>query len=86
MDALLDEEGNLNPQTAQGSFSEYIEDVANEIMRMKPEKRQLATLGMMNLFQRYLGKGEPVNNDFVSLEKTVLGVAIAVREFLRKLK
>ena len=85
-EALLDNTGNLNPQTTQGKLSGYVESVSNELMSLNPAIRKYATLGVMNIFQKYLGKGIPVNEDHVSLEKTVAGLSVAVGVFLKQLK
>ena len=52
---------------------------------MNPEIRQHATLGIMNIFQKYVGRGTPVNGDFVSSEKTIAGIGIAATAFLNQL-
>ena len=52
---------------------------------MNPEIRQHATLGIMNIFQKYVGRGTPVNGDFVSSEKTIAGIGIAATAFLDQL-
>ena len=78
MEAMLDENGNFNAQCEQGELSEYVENVSDELMAMDASYRQYATLGIMNLCQKYMGKGTPVNGDEVSTEETIAGLGISV--------
>lgn len=78
MEAILDTSGRLRPQCEQGALSRYIQEVSGKLMRLKPALRQYATLGVMNIFQKYLGEGLPVNGDAVSVEKTVAGLTLAI--------
>ncbi len=82
MEALLDKEGRLLPFGVQGGVSRYAQGVSQEVMDMPPFIRQYAVLGIMNIFQKYLGKGEAVNDDKVSLEKTVAGIALSIPSLL----
>ncbi len=86
IEAILDDKGNLRPLCKQGILSGYIESVSDEIMSLPPTLRQHATLGIMNIFQKYLGEGEPVNGDNVSVKKTLSGLTIALASFLYRLK
>ena len=86
IEAILDKNGNLRPQTEQGILSEYIETFSNELMQMHPSVRQYATLGVMNIFQKYLGRGVAVNGDSVSLEKTLAGIGVSIGSFLTQLR
>lgn len=85
IEAMLDKKGRLNQQCNQGRLSAYAEKLSKDLMKMNPIVRQYATLGIMNIFQKYLGEGVPVNGDSVSTEKTLIGIAVAVGSFLRKL-
>lgn len=85
MEAILDNKGKIRPQCEQGKLSAYAEKLSNDLMNMNPLLRQYATLGIMNIFQKYLGEGIPVNGDWVSAEKTIAGIAVAVSSFLRNL-
>ncbi len=85
IEAMLDKNGYLRPETVQGKLSLYTESLSKQIMKMPPEIRQYATLGTMNIFQKYLGKGTPVNGDFVSLNKTIAGISIAAASLLYRL-
>lgn len=85
MDAILDKSGKLCRQCDQGPLSVYAEKLSKDLMKMNPSLRQYATLGIMNIFQKYVGEGVPVNGDSVSTEKTILGIAVAVGSFLRNL-
>ena len=85
MEAMLDKNGNFNKQCEQGELSEYVENVSKELMDMDPSLRQYATLGIMNLCQKYMGKGTPVNGDEVSTEETVAGLGISIAPLLLNL-
>lgn len=86
MESMLDSNGQFHPQCGQGKISGYVESVSKELMRMNPFVRQYATLGVMNIFQKYLGEGIPVNGDTVSIEKTIAGTGIAIGALLRRLR
>lgn len=83
LEAILDENGKLMPQSEQGNISQCVETVSSELMNMNPGLRQYVTLGVMNIFQKYLGEGKPVNQDAVSIEKTIAGIGIAMASLLR---
>lgn len=85
IEAILDNSGFLRPQINQGKLSKYAQNLSDRIMTMNPEIRQHATLGIMNIFQKYVGRGTPVNGDFVSSEKTIAGIGIAATAFLNQL-
>ena len=86
MESMLDIKGNFNPQSEQTKLSSYVEMVSYELMSMEPKIRQYATLGVMNIFQKYLSKGTPVNNDNVSREKTIAGVILSISTFLKQIR
>jgi len=75
--------GHFLPQCEQGKLSRYAETISDELMKMDSSVRQYATLGIMNVFQKYLGEGIPVNGDSVSLEKTIAGIGITIGAFFR---
>ncbi len=85
LESLIDNNGKFYPQCEQGKLSAYVESVSEELMKLNPKTRQYAALGVMNIFQKYLGKGIPVNDDHVSVEKTIIGIAIATGAFLYRL-
>ena len=85
MEAMLDNRGRLRQQCNQGRLSAYAEKLSKDLMKMNPSVRQYATLGIMNIFQKYIGEGDPVNGDNVSTEKTLIGIGVAVGSFLRNL-
>lgn len=85
LESIIDSNGFFLPQAEQGRLSEYVESVSNDLMHIRPFVRQYATLGVMNVFQKYIGDGLPVNGDALSTEKTVAGVGIAVGTILRKI-
>lgn len=78
MEALLDKEGRFRPQCEQGKLSKYAQTVSEELMSLPPSIRQYATLGIMNVFQKYLGKETSENKDTVSIEKTIAEIAVAI--------
>lgn len=85
MEAILDNRGKLRKQCNQGRISAYAEKLSRDLMKLRPSVRQYATLGIMNIFQKYVGDGIPVNGDSVSTEKTLIGIAVAVGSFVRNL-
>lgn len=85
MAAMLDNRGILRNQCNQGRISAYAEKLSKDLMKLNPTIRQYATLGIMNIFQKYVGDGIPVNGDSVSTEKTLIGIAVAVGSFIRNL-
>lgn len=85
MESMLNIKGGFNPQSEQARLSVYVETFSQELMSMNPRIRQYATLGIMNIFQKYLGDGIPVNNDKVSIEKTIAGIIISISTFLRRI-
>ena len=84
-ESMLDHNGRFRPQCEQGKLSRYVEMVSAELMDMNPFVRQYAALGIMNIFQKYLGSGTPVNGDKVSIEKTIAGIGVAIVPFLHHL-
>lgn len=85
LEAILDKSARLYSQCEQGMLSKYVEGISRQIMSMPPETRQYATLGIMNIFQKYLGRGTPVNGDNVSITKTIIGISIATARLLMQL-
>ncbi len=85
MEAMLDKRGRLRQQCNQGWLSAYAEKLSKDLMKMNPSIRQYATLGIMNIFQKFVGEGIPVNGDSVSKGKTFIGITVAVGSFLRNL-
>lgn len=82
MESMLDFQGQFYPQSEQGMLSRYAESLSQELMSMEPAVRQHIVLGIMNIFQKHLGKGIPVNDDEVSLAQTIMGIRMAVRMLL----
>lgn len=82
MEAMLDDHGRFRPRCEQGELSRYVETVSQELMSINPFFRQYTTLGIMNIFQKYLGKGTPVNSDTVSIRETIAGIGIAISALL----
>ena len=86
MESMLNINGGFNPQCEQARLSKYVETISKELMSMNPKIRQYATLGIMNIFQKYLGDGIPVNNDKVSTEKTIAGIILSIKTLLRQIQ
>ncbi len=84
LEAMLDVDGNIHQQAEQGELSRYVETISEKLMRMDPFIRKYATLGIMNIFQKFLGRGVPVNDDKVSIEQTIVGMKIAVDLLLNR--
>ncbi len=78
IEAMLSAGGRLRRQSEQGELSRYVEEVSARLMRLPPRIRKYATLGVMNIFQRFLGEGAPVGGDRVSIEQTVVGMGVAI--------
>lgn len=85
IDAIFEKNGALRPQTNQGKLSAYIESVSNQLMRLNASSRQYATVGVMNIFQKFLGDENPAAKDRVSIEKTIAGITIAANHLLRNI-
>lgn len=85
VESMLETNGILRAACPKSKLFEYIEAVSAEIMQMKPSVRRLATLGVMNVCQKYFGSGVPVNGDSVSVEATIAGIGIAIASVLRQL-
>jgi len=54
LEAMLKSSGHFLPQCEQGKLSRYAETISDELMKMDSSVRQYATLGIMNVFQKYL--------------------------------
>ncbi|MBQ8202983.1 MAG: DUF2974 domain-containing protein [Clostridia bacterium] len=85
LEAMLNANGRFNRQSEQGELSRYVESVSQKLMNLESRIRKYATLGVMNIFQRFLGEGIPVNRDRVSIEQTVMGMGIAIDLLLHQL-
>ncbi len=86
IEAMIDSKGDFNPQCNQGYLSKYVESISDDMMSLPPHTRKYATLGIMNIFQKHLGKCEAVNNDAVSTNKTIAGLGITAGVFLNNLR
>lgn len=85
LESILNKAGELNAFCCQGKLSEYVENVSDELMRLAPSIRKYATLGVMNLFQKYIVDEPSVNGDSVSVEKTIAGLAVATFSVLKSI-
>ncbi len=85
MEAILDEDGCLRPESEQGSLSRYVESVSKELMNISPSLRKYTTLGVMNIFQRYLGDDPNENLNGVSTGEVIAGLGVAIGPLLRGL-
>ena len=83
---MLDENGHLRNFTYCGKISSFVKNVSDELMKMPPSVREYATLGVMNVFQKFLGEGNPVNGDSVSIEKTIAGLGVALYPILKQIR
>lgn len=77
LESILNKEGELNEFCSRGRLSEYVENVSDELMRLAPSIRKYATLGVMNVFQKYIIDEPSVNGDAMSVDKTLAGLAVA---------
>lgn len=81
---MLNDNGSLNPPCKQGKLSLYVESVSDELMSYPPFIRKYATLGVMNVFQKYLGSETAINGDSVSLENTIAGLAVTIGAVIKR--
>lgn len=86
LESMLTSIGKFTKQTEQGKISEFVESISEKLMTMAPEIRKYATLGVMNIFQNFLGNSAPINGDKVTVEQTIIGMGIAIDIFLSQLK
>ncbi len=77
VETLIGADGRLNEQGVQGDISQYMQNLSDTIMAIKPPERQYITLSIMNILQKILGSDFPVNGDFVSAKDTVMGIITA---------
>jgi len=54
-ESILNSNGHLNPRTNQGIISEYVQNVSDELMKLNPDLRKYATVGVMSIFQKHFG-------------------------------
>ncbi len=73
METMLDNNGRLNRQTAQGLLSNGVENICDNVMVVTPAVRRTITLSLMKLCQETLGEGKPVNGDKVDDFTQVIG-------------
>jgi len=85
IEAILSENGTLNSLTKQGKLSRYIEDVSNNLMSLPPKIRRYATMGVMNIFKKHLGK-KAENSDTFSDEETLAGIVISISALINNIK
>ncbi len=78
IETLLSDTGNLLPQCEQGKLARYLASASESLMQIDAAYRQSITLGVMNLCQKYLGEGTPVNGDSVSVETTIAGLMLGI--------
>ncbi len=83
LEAMLDSRGYFLPQGEQGRLSEYMQNVSQRLIQLKPGIRQYVALGVMNVFQQYLGKEKAETADRSTLEKTFAGMTKAVDRMLK---
>ena len=82
MESLLSNNGLLNQQSNQGALSAYISSVSDEIISLTPSFRKHATIGIMNIFQKYLGNNSMQDNE-INLPQTIAGIAMALGAMLK---
>ena len=86
IDSVITPGGYLRSQCERGRIAEYMMEISDEIMELEPSFREYATVGAMNIFQKYVGKGTPVNSGKVSEEKIIGAMAVTVGLVLKNAK
>lgn len=74
IEAILDSHALLTRECKRGQLSLFAGRVSDRLMALPPDKRSYATVGVMSLFDRYLGDG----NGKIPTEKTLAGLWLAV--------
>ncbi|MBQ8725210.1 MAG: DUF2974 domain-containing protein, partial [Oscillospiraceae bacterium] len=83
---MLYSDGSFRDQCEQGWLSRYTESISSDLMRLTPAVRRYAARGIMNIFQKYVGKDDPVNGGVISKEETLAGISIAAAMVLRRFR
>ena len=79
MEALLDEDGFLNPACPQSKTSQFIQSVSDTVMSMPPKRRKDVPRSIMSIFQNYMGGDtEPVGGEQVSKGEMAKGIPLAI--------
>lgn len=84
MEAILDEEGRLRPLSGQGHISRYIQGVSRRLMALPSAVRRYATVGLMDLFQQYMGEPAPCGERLSKKERAV-GLGLSIGPLLAEL-
>lgn len=85
LEAILNQDGTLSQICEQGRLSECVERISDELMKIPAGARKYATLGVMNIIQKYIVNEPALNGDFVSLEKTIAGLGVAAFSVIKSI-
>ncbi len=81
--AMLDNKGVFYSQCEQGALPRYVAKVSADLMAKPPRERQFATRGVMNILSRTVGKTSEKNDNRVSVEDTVTGLAVTLHSIYK---
>ena len=79
LESMLTSNGFLREQCERGSISRYVSSVSEKLMNLPSEKRKYVTSGVMNIFQKYIGREFTSGNNKTSLHTTIKGISIALQ-------
>ena len=79
LESLFLSSGYLRAECNQGYISEYVSSVSDKLMKLPPNKRKYATIGVMNIFQKYIDNGIKKNNSKKSLEAIIKSITNALQ-------
>ncbi len=85
LEAVLNKDGTLTQICEQGRLSECVERISDELMKIPAGARKYATLGVMNIIQKYIVNEPALNGDFVSLESTIAGLGVAAFSVIKSI-
>ncbi len=85
LEAILNKDGTLRKLCEQGKLSECVDNISDELMKIPPSARKYATLGVMNIIQKYIVDEPALNGDFVSIENTIAGLGVAAFSVIKSI-
>ena len=85
MESILSRKGILNSQSNQCILSACVQSASDEIMNLKPDLRKHATVGIMRIFQKYVGNA-PQSEAGMPAGQSVAAIAMALGAMLKSLR
>ena len=83
--SLMNTETILNPYTGRGLLSDYISSLSDKVMSLAPSARKYATLGIMNIFQKYISETNSLNDDIGDIQSTISEISVAANKILKNI-